>query len=92
MERNALTNAQNYASETDILVNQAIRASPQVQPIGRVDIARGSVAFFIHVSLFIIHILISAFVLPSSMMSDVFFDSIFTDLEFHSKSNVFHSL
>lgn len=44
MERNALVNAQGNASQAEILVNQAIRASPRgVQPIGRLDIARGSV-------------------------------------------------
>ena len=63
MERNALVNAQGNASQAEILVNQAIRASPPprgVQPIGRVDIARGFVPFypailfyFTHFSLFI---------------------------------------
>ena len=50
MERNALVNAQGNASQAEILVNQAIRASPPprgVQPIGRVDIARGFVILFI---------------------------------------------
>lgn len=45
MERNALVNAQGNASQVEMLVSQATRASPQVQPIGRIDIARGSVAF-----------------------------------------------
>jgi hypothetical protein len=44
MERNALVNAQGNASQVEILVNQAIRASPRVQPVGRLDIARGFVA------------------------------------------------
>lgn len=49
MERNALVNAQGNASQVEILVNQAMRASPPprgVQPIGRLDIARGFVAYF----------------------------------------------
>ena len=46
MERNALVNAQGNASQVEMLVSQAIRASPRVQPIGRIDIARGFVAFY----------------------------------------------
>jgi len=64
MERNALVNAQSNASQVEILVNQAIRASPPprgVQPLGRIDIARGS------------------------LLSDVFFDNIFSDIAFHNK-------
>lgn len=45
MERNALVNAQGHASQVEMLVSQAIRASPRVQPLGRLDIARGSVLF-----------------------------------------------
>jgi hypothetical protein len=45
MERNALVNAQGNASQVEMLVSQAIRASPRVQPVGRIDIARGSVVF-----------------------------------------------
>jgi hypothetical protein len=41
MERNALVNAQVNASQAEMLVGQAIRASPRVQPVGRVDIAQG---------------------------------------------------
>lgn len=41
MERSALVNAQVNASRVEMLVGQAIRASPRVQPIGRLDIARG---------------------------------------------------
>ncbi|KAG2005670.1 hypothetical protein CC2G_002057 [Coprinopsis cinerea AmutBmut pab1-1] len=42
MERNALTNAQAYALQVESLVDQAIRISPTVQPVGRVNIASGS--------------------------------------------------
>jgi stage V sporulation protein SpoVS len=45
MERNALVNAQGNASQVEMLVSQAIRASPRVQPVGRIDIARGFVVF-----------------------------------------------
>ena len=79
MERNALVNAQGNASQVEMLVSQATRASPQVQPIGRIDIARGSVAFS---SCFLL--LISASYFLSSLISDVFFDNIFTDMAFHS--------
>jgi len=58
MERNALVNAQVNASQVEMLVGQAIRASPRVQPIGRVDIARDSI------------------------IRDVFFDNIYTDMGF----------
>ena len=83
MERNALVNAQANASHVEMLVSQAIRASPRVQPVGRVDIARGYRRFLIQLSTFFI--LTPAFSFPSSIMSDVFFDNIFTDLAFHSK-------
>lgn len=45
LERNALVNAQGNASQAEMLVSQAVRASPRVQPLGRVDIARGYIAF-----------------------------------------------
>jgi hypothetical protein len=61
MERNALHDAQVNASQVEILVGQAMHASRAVQPVGRVDIAQGSI------------------------VSDVFFDNIFTDMAFHSK-------
>ncbi|KAF8154213.1 hypothetical protein B0H34DRAFT_81316 [Crassisporium funariophilum] len=61
MERNALRNADSNATQVAMLVDQAMRASPKVQPVGRVNIAQGS------------------------MMSDVFFDNIFTDMSFHNK-------
>ena len=85
MERNALVNAQGNASQVEMLVSQATRASPQVQPIGRIDIARGSVAFS---SCFLL--LISASYFLSSLISDVFFDNIFTDMAFHSNYRLFH--
>ena len=84
MERNALVNAQGNASQVEILVNQAIRASPPprgVQPLGRLDITRG---FVFHPFYFIL-LTLSLFSFPySSMLSDVFFDNIFTDMAFHS--------
>lgn len=45
IERNALVNAQANAAQVEMLVGQAIRACPRVQPIGQVDIVQGSVAF-----------------------------------------------
>ena len=45
VERNALVNAQANAAQVEMLVGQAIRACPRVQPIGQVDIVQGSVAF-----------------------------------------------
>lgn len=50
MERNALVNAQGNASQVEMLVHQALRASPPprgVQPLGRIEIAGGFVAFFL---------------------------------------------
>lgn len=41
MERNALRDAQVNASQVETLVDQAMHASRAVQPVGRVDIARG---------------------------------------------------
>jgi len=43
MERNALRNAQANATQVEMLVDQAMRASPAVQPVGRVNIAQGYV-------------------------------------------------
>ena len=91
MERNALVNAQGNASQVEILVSQAMRASPPprgVQPIGRLDIARGFVASCI---LFLFpFLLIPTLSFPySSLLSDVFFDNIFTDMAFHSNYLLF---
>ncbi|KAH6912063.1 hypothetical protein BKA70DRAFT_1266442 [Coprinopsis sp. MPI-PUGE-AT-0042] len=61
MERNALTQAQMSASRADSLVEQAVRISPNVRQVGRVNIPAGSI------------------------ISDVFFDNIFTDMAFHEK-------
>ncbi|TEB33771.1 hypothetical protein FA13DRAFT_111992 [Coprinellus micaceus] len=61
MERNALTNATAQASQAESFAEQAHRVNPVVQPVGRVQIAQGS------------------------LMSDVFFDNIFTDMAFHDK-------
>ena len=83
MERNALVNAQANASQAEMLVGQATRASPRVQPVGRVDIARG----YSHPSHLVFLLLISVFFFfsfHSSLISDVFFDNIFTDMAFHS--------
>ncbi|KAJ7456998.1 hypothetical protein FB451DRAFT_1047742 [Mycena latifolia] len=61
MERNALSAAEGMAMRTATYVQQAMLASPQVQPIGEINIAHGSI------------------------MSDVLFDNIFTDMAFHDK-------
>ncbi|RDB17640.1 hypothetical protein Hypma_001089 [Hypsizygus marmoreus] len=61
MERNALSVAQSYANQTEMLCRQAQNASPFVRPIGHLQVAQGS------------------------LMSDVFFDNIFTDMAFHRK-------
>ncbi|KAF7369822.1 hypothetical protein MVEN_00315100 [Mycena venus] len=61
MERNALSSAEGYATQAQIFVQQAMMASPQVLPIGEINIAHGSI------------------------MSDVIFDNIFTDMAFHDK-------
>ncbi|KDR78264.1 hypothetical protein GALMADRAFT_119275 [Galerina marginata CBS 339.88] len=61
MERSALRQAQTNASQAEMLVNQAMRVSSAVQPVGRVNIAQGSI------------------------VSDIFFDNIFTDMAFHNQ-------
>ncbi|KAF7373619.1 hypothetical protein MSAN_00572300 [Mycena sanguinolenta] len=61
MERNALSSAELRASQAQVFVQQARVASPQVQLIGNITIAHGSI------------------------ISDVIFDNIFTDLAFHDK-------
>ncbi|KAF8192770.1 hypothetical protein K438DRAFT_1590143 [Mycena galopus ATCC 62051] len=43
MERNALSSAEGHASQAQIYVEQAMAASPQVQPIGQISIAHGQV-------------------------------------------------
>lgn len=44
MERNALTNATAQASQAESFAEQAHRVNPVVQPVGRVQIAQGSVS------------------------------------------------
>ncbi|KAJ7699331.1 hypothetical protein B0H17DRAFT_307243 [Mycena rosella] len=61
MERNALSAAENLAMQTATYVQQATLASPNVNPIGQINIAHGSI------------------------ISDVIFDNIFTDMAFHEK-------
>lgn len=81
MERNALRNAQANASQVEMLVDQATRISPVVQPVGRVNIAQGSVSFlsFFALTSLLIHY--------RAIMSDIFFDNFFTDMAFHSNIN-----
>lgn len=45
MERNALTNATAQASQAESFAEQAHRVNPVVQPVGRVQIAQGSVSW-----------------------------------------------
>lgn len=47
MERSALSTAQALAVQAQRLVDHARRISPQVEPVGRVTIADGSVTVFI---------------------------------------------
>ncbi|KAJ7630079.1 hypothetical protein DFH06DRAFT_705926 [Mycena polygramma] len=61
MERNALSAAEGHSMQAATCVQQAMIASPQVRPIGDIQIAHGSI------------------------MSDVLFDNIFTDMAFHDK-------
>ncbi|KAJ7092493.1 hypothetical protein B0H15DRAFT_834122 [Mycena belliarum] len=61
MERNALSQAENMAKQTATYVQQAMLTSPNVQPIGQINIPHGSI------------------------MSDVIFDNVFTDVMFHDK-------
>ncbi|KAJ7756327.1 hypothetical protein B0H16DRAFT_698105 [Mycena metata] len=61
MERNALSSAEGLAMQAATYVQQAMIADPQVQPIGQISIAHGSI------------------------MSDVIFDNVFTDMAFHKK-------
>ncbi|KAF8889101.1 hypothetical protein BD779DRAFT_1715171 [Infundibulicybe gibba] len=64
LERSALGNAQSFAFQAQVLVEQARRISQLVQPIGPVNIAQG---------------------FRRSILTDVFFDNIFTDMAFHDK-------
>ncbi|KAJ7042945.1 hypothetical protein C8F04DRAFT_57743 [Mycena alexandri] len=61
MERNALSSAEGLAMQAATYVQQAMIADQQVQPIGQISIAHGSI------------------------MSDVIFDNVFTDMAFHKK-------
>ncbi|KAK7447046.1 hypothetical protein VKT23_014256 [Stygiomarasmius scandens] len=61
MERNALSNAAMTASKAELLIHQAQRASPQVQPIPPLRVHE------------------------ISMIGDVFFDNVFSDIAAHSK-------
>ncbi len=46
LERNALASAQTSASQVEMLVDQAMRMSPAVEPVGRVNIAKGYVSLY----------------------------------------------
>ena len=46
LERNALASAQTSASQVEMLVDQAMRISPAVEPVGRVNIAKGCVSLY----------------------------------------------
>ena len=81
MERNALRNAQANASQAEFLVNEAKKFSSAVQPVGRVSIAQGCV---IRILLFLFTLTLLHF---RSIVSDVFFDNIYTDIAFHSNIN-----
>ena len=81
MERNALRNAQANASQAEFLVNEAKKFSSAVQPVGRVSIAQGCV---IQILLFLFTLTLLHF---RSIVSDVFFDNIYTDIAFHSNIN-----
>jgi hypothetical protein len=61
MERNALSQAEQYVMSAHMLVLQAQRLSPLVRDLPPARIAQGN------------------------LMSDVFFDNIFTDMAFHDK-------
>ncbi|KAF7369820.1 hypothetical protein MVEN_00314900 [Mycena venus] len=61
MERQDLRAAQEKATQAQMFVQQAMMISPQVQPVGEITIAQGS------------------------LVTDVFFDNIFTDMAFHQK-------
>lgn len=81
MERNALRNAQASASQAEFLIDQARKASPAVQTVARVSIAKG---FVIQHFPLLFHSNITIFLRFRSIVSDVFFDNIFTDIAFHS--------
>ncbi|KAJ7222228.1 hypothetical protein GGX14DRAFT_428259 [Mycena pura] len=61
MERNALSNAEGSAQQAATYVQQAMLSSSQVQPIGEISIAHGSI------------------------LTDIVFDNVFTDMMFHDK-------
>lgn len=61
MERNSLSKAQSAGAQTEMLVKQAQRTSPNVDDIGPMHIASGNI------------------------MSDIFFDNVFSDYKFHQK-------
>ncbi|KAF7373616.1 hypothetical protein MSAN_00572000 [Mycena sanguinolenta] len=81
MERESLDNARAQGTRAQTFVQQAMMVSPQVQPIGEISIAHGSV-----VPLFPLSAKEYKALTPttySSIISDVIFDNIFTDFAFH---------
>jgi hypothetical protein len=82
MERNALTQAQMSASRADSLVEQAVRISPRVRHVGRVNIPAGYICSLA----FLVRAVVTHKFPCRSIISDVFFDNIFTDMAFHGKS------
>ncbi|KAJ7938452.1 hypothetical protein B0H13DRAFT_2302009 [Mycena leptocephala] len=61
MERNALSMAEGLSLQVETFVQQAILTSTSVKPIGKINIAHGSI------------------------LSDVIFDNVFSDIAFHNK-------
>jgi hypothetical protein len=84
MERSALRDAQENASQAEFLVNEARKFSSAVQPVGRVSIDQG---FVIQILLFLFTPTLLTLVHFRSIVSDVFFDNIYTDIAFHSNIN-----
>lgn len=82
MERNALSGAQAYVHEVQMFLTQAKQLDSRIQDIGPMQIAQGFVAMFLGS---LIRCMLTKMYLNRSIMSDVFFDNIFTDMAFHEK-------
>jgi hypothetical protein len=89
MERNALSMAEGLSLQVETFVQQAILTSPSVKPIGKINIAHGCVTCPSFSSSLLCYVL--TYLDCSSILSDIIFDNVFSDIAFHSLYPLFPS-
>jgi hypothetical protein len=89
MERNALSMAEGLSLQVETFVQQAILTSTSVKPIGKINIAHGCVTCPAFSPSLLCYVL--TYLDCSSILSDVIFDNVFSDIAFHSLYPLFPS-